>query len=150
MSFRSCCTKGTSAVTNTVSFYCGVWAFSFFFISLVQFDTKWKVTGTASNREPLIAQTLGTACYKVRTGAARMAPNFWFHSHMPELPVSGKKLSQYMIDAHAGHNGGFPQGLIHNISLMITGLLPRQAGNEEKGEDIMVWPQGSLHSQRAA
>lgn len=52
--------------------------------------------------------------------------------------MSLDKLSQYMTDAYANVAEDFPQGLIHNISLMITGPLRRQGGDEVKEEDIMV------------
>lgn len=55
-----------------------------FWMSLVQSDMKRKVTGMASDIKPLIAQTLWTACYKVKTGTASLAQNFIYSSHMLE------------------------------------------------------------------
>lgn len=86
-------TKSTSGVTNIVSFLPGSEPF---LMSLVQFDAERKVTGIASHRQPLIAQTLWTACYKVKTEPKTSGIPLTCWS-LPTLD----KLSQYMIDVHA-------------------------------------------------
>lgn len=40
-----------------------------------------------------------------------------------------------MIDAHVNTAEEFLKDTIHNISLMITGLLPRHGGDKVKGEN---------------
>lgn len=107
-------------------------------MSLMQFDLERKVTGAASNRKPLIAHTLSNSLLRSYDSGSQFAPKLLIFSSHAGAFLSLDKLSQYMTDAHANVAADFPQGLIHNISLMITGPLHRQGGDEVKDEDIMV------------
>lgn len=118
---RWCYTKGTSAVSNIVSFISRAWALFNCHVFCCCRDEKW------SDRKSLMAQTLRTACFKVRTRWVTVSPQT--SDILPLLWTN----SLHIIDAHVNIVEDFLRDAIHNISLMTTGFLPRQGGDKVKG-----------------